>query len=587
MLKKFLYYYTHHLKITRKFLYAMMLFVCITVFFLSINIKHKVSSLLIQEVRTTSHQYLEQYIDNLSNRIGKFNTMLSSIGSNDTIKQELENPTKTEKSYSIIENEIRKILNYQFPYGLYDFTIFPLNFSVSHESIFIKDISKADDDWLKKFQNGQFEKYFIYEEGTFDIPLFTVLKPIYSLDGNQINAVLKLSLSPSKVFKPMAEVGKNKTHPIFIIDKYCHLIYGESFPDTQEYLEELQDNYNYLYDAIQVPDFMATQGVYITSSSSTNGYRAVYYFPYQETIESVEVLNSTINSFIIVLLGCFIGLSFFLSRSLNSRITSILKKINLVSSGNLDISPPIPGKDEIGIFDSCFTDMVVQLKKNVNENYILRMEQKDAEFMALQAQINPHFLFNSLEIINSLIEMEEYDTACIVNTKLSQLLRYSINHNSSGIVTVRDELENMKNYMYIQNVRFQNRYQLHLDIDESCLDYPFIKLVFQPFIENCFNHGFNHKQQTGNIWFSIHSQKDIIKITIQDDGQGITPQDYKNLLEKLSMTSYSFDTKNDSIGLININRRLLLKYGNKYNIHISSPSSKGMRIQIQIPKDLH
>lgn len=137
--------------------------------------------------------------------------------------------------------------------------------------------------------------------------------------------------------------------------------------------------------------------------------------------------------------------------------------------------------------------------------------------------------------------MERYDTACEVNSRLSLLLRYSINHNSSGIVTLAEEFSYMNNYVYIQSIRFGNKFTFHSDIDEACLECQIIKLVFQPFIENSISHGFSGIPSGGNIWFSVKDHGTEVLISISDDGNGMEEADYRKLsalLERMiSMTS--------------------------------------------------
>lgn len=229
--------------------------------------------------------------------------------------------------------------------------------------------------------------------------------------------------------------------------------------------------------------------------------------------------------------------------------------------------------------------MVGQVSQLIEKNYVMEMKKKDAEFMALQAQINPHFLFNSLEIINSLIEVEKYDTACEVNARLSALLRYSINHNSSGIVTLAEEINYMNNYVYIQSIRFGSKFTFHTDIDERCLDCHIIKLVFQPFIENSIKHGFNGIPSGGSIFFCVKAGEKDLLITIADNGKGMETSEFEKLSAKLEKDDFDdFQDQNESIGILNIHYRLKLKFGAAYHLTITTKEGEGMRTELIIPR---
>lgn len=581
----FYHRYINNTKIVNKFLSIIVFILLVSIVIVNFYIKQNASSLITQEAKNTTKQLLEQYVDNINYKLTTFNTTLSSLSSNMNIKNILDNENLTETDLDHINQEFQQVLNNQFPYGLYSISLYPLGYAEHLESSFIKSIKTADANWLPYFKDNYYSKYFIHNEGTFDVKLLTVLKPIYSINGDYITAVIKLSLFPEKVFRSIKSVEHQSMDRLFIINKNSDYIYGNTFTDTNQYLTYLKENYQYLYSGTNVLDYQTKNGCYITSLASTNGYRAVYYFSYEDTAESLQSLNHTITVFILILILLICIAASLISISIGKRMQMVINKVNEVSRGNLELEKSDLGKDEIGIFDRTFSNMVIQLKKLIEDNYISEMKKKDAQFMALQAQINPHFLFNSLEVVNSLIETENSDIAMIVNSKLSDLLRYCINHSSAGIVSVQEEIDYMCNYVYIQQIRFRDKFTFHIDIDENCLNYCIIKLVFQPFIENSINHGFAGKSNR-NIWFSVQmsSSQNDIEIRIKDDGNGLTIDKLNYLRNELEVKPlFDFKSKNDSIGILNIHHRMKLKYGDQYRISIDSAPEKGMCIMLTIP----
>lgn len=581
----FYHRYINNTKIVNKFLSIIVFILLVSIVIVNFYIKQNASSLITQEAKNTTKQLLEQYVDNINYKLTTFNTTLSSLSSNMNIKNILDNENLTETDLDHINQEFQQVLNNQFPYGLYSISLYPLGYAEHLESSFIKSIKTADANWLPYFKDNYYSKYFIHNEGTFDVKLLTVLKPIYSINGDYITAVIKLSLFPEKVFRSIKSVEHQSMDRLFIINKNSDYIYGNTFTDTNQYHTYLKENYQYLYSGTNVLDYQTKNGCYITSLASTNGYRAVYYFSYEDTAESLQSLNHTITVFILILILLICIAASLISISIGKRMQMVINKVNEVSRGNLELEKSDLGKDEIGIFDRTFSNMVIQLKKLIEDNYISEMKKKDAQFMALQAQINPHFLFNSLEVVNSLIETENSDIAMIVNSKLSDLLRYCINHSSAGIVSVQEEIDYMCNYVYIQQIRFRDKFTFHIDIDENCLNYCIIKLVFQPFIENSINHGFAGKSNR-NIWFSVQmsSSQNDIEIRIKDDGNGLTIDKLNYLRNELEVKPlFDFKSKNDSIGILNIHHRMKLKYGDQYRISIDSAPEKGMCIMLTIP----
>ena len=578
-------YYLYDTKLVHKFLSLLVVLLLIEIIVSNFYIRNNAAKLLTKEVRTTSKQFVEQYVDNIEYKLMKFRTLLNSMNSNDKIKEVFSLPNPDMDDYEAVDAEVRQILNNQFPYGLYDLALYPLTGSSESRSIFIRPLDKENGTWKEQFENRYSDHYFMHTEGSYNTELLSILKPIYSTDGSRITCMIKLSLFPEKVFKAMKGVDGNYSHQLFIIDNRGNYIYGQTFSEMDEYLHFVRDKYDIIYNGYPVEDYPGKEGIYLTSSNSASGFRAVYYFAYASSLESIDNLNRTLTTGILILLFITITAGFILSISVNKRFVIVLDKIKEVSRGNLKIEPSRLGNDEIGIFDTSFTQMVGQVSQLIEKNYVMEMKKKDAEFMALQAQINPHFLFNSLEIINSLIEVEKYDTACEVNARLSALLRYSINHNSSGIVTLAEEINYMNNYVYIQSIRFGSKFTFHTDIDESCLDCHIIKLVFQPFIENSIKHGFNGIPSGGSIFFCVKAGEKDLLITIADNGKGMETSEFEKLSAKLEKDDFDdFQDQNESIGILNIHYRLKLKFGAAYHLTITTKEGEGMRTELIIPR---
>lgn len=578
-LQKFLY----HTKLSTKYLLLLIVLLCAELFVVNFYIRTNAADYLTEEAHTTSKQFLEAYVDNINYKFSKYNSLLSTFASNEILRTCFSHPTLTDSDCAAIDHEIRQILRNQYPYGFYNIAFYTTSEYNPEFSKFLKTENEMSESFKSLLKKEYYRKYFLHSEGQFNIERLSILYPIYSKGDNRVVCTIHLSLFPSKVFRAIPNLDREYPQNLFLINSEGALVYGSSFPDTDDYLDYIKQYTEEWHNGYSIDDYYGNSGVYITSLSSSNGFRAVYYSSFEDNFANLKSLNRTLTCSILILMLITLTSSLAISTHIDRRFSAILNKIDTVRSGNLIVDDPMPGTDEISIFDRNFTDMVKKIRRLIETNYIIEMKKKDAQLMALQAQIRPHFLFNSLEIINSLIELGEYDDACEANSRLSQLLRYSINHNSCGITTVWEELNYTKDYLYIQSLRLCNKFQFHEQVDETCLNFPILKLILQPLIENSIKHGFQGRSY-GNIWLCIVRRENNFVIKISDDGNGMSEKEYRCLIEKLdSDFQHDFQEQNDSIGILNIHHRLKLKYGSGYKMEICTASGQGMHTILTLP----
>ena len=191
----------------------------------------------------------------------------------------------------------------------------------------------------------------------------------------------------------------------------------------------------------------------------------------------------------------------------------------------------------------------------------------------MHSQLNPHFIYNTLESISWVAYENDVSEISEVVISLSEILKYSIKH-SDEYVTFDDEIRMLKNYIYIQKFRFEDKFSVNYEIEEELLKYKTIKFTFQPFVENALVHGFRNIRNQGLITIRLYSHEDDIYAEIEDNGCG---------MDVLTMSKID-EIKTSGIGIHNVNRSLQLRFGNQYNIDISSDWGKGTLIRLRIPK---
>lgn len=229
-----------------------------------------------------------------------------------------------------------------------------------------------------------------------------------------------------------------------------------------------------------------------------------------------------------------------------------------------------------------------------NKDYEREILKKQINIATLQNQINPHFLYNSLECIRGQALLNDVPEIAEITLALSKFFRYSIN-TKSDLVTLREELDSVNNYMKIQQFRFKDSFTLKVEYDRNdpeLLDAIIPKLTFQPIIENSITHGFRNTVNDAMIHIGIVRTKKHLNITISDNGKGIASTTLVNLNNKLSSEhSISTETKNQNgssngIAMYNVNKRIKLIFGEEYGMHFSSVINFGTDVEIQIPFQL-
>ncbi len=272
----------------------------------------------------------------------------------------------------------------------------------------------------------------------------------------------------------------------------------------------------------------------------------------------------------------------YVTQNFSGSIGKILKAMKTAQEGELSVRVEIDegDDDDISAIASRFNKMIYKINQLVEEVKSATFKQKDAEIRALEAQINPHFLYNTLDAINWMaIEKEEYEISNMLKS-LAQILRYSVN-KSNSVVKLREEIEWLKQYIYLQQMRFNFSFECSMDIDENVLSCHIHKLLFQPFIENTIIHGFEGLEKGGKIKISIKDMESTIQITIEDNGKGMKEE----IVETLnSFENIKIQTNGSGLGVKNVFNRIKMYYGENGSWRVESKLGIGTIIYLKVPK---
>ena len=250
-----------------------------------------------------------------------------------------------------------------------------------------------------------------------------------------------------------------------------------------------------------------------------------------------------------------------------------------------------------GIYDLRFPfspemeDAINKIKAIFNTSEMISATKKQAQYLALQNQINPHFLYNSLEGIRGEAITAGLNNVADIAEALGTFFRYTIS-NVENLVTLEDELANIENYYFIQQYRFGERLNLSIEYDcedkDDVMKYRLPKLTLQPIVENAIFHGIEGKMGKGNVSIKIETTPKRLIVTVSDDGLGMKEERLRELNEKLNIQSFDYvkpdGERKGGIAMINVNNRIKLLYGEQYGINIYSTENVGTDVEITLPR---
>lgn len=296
------------------------------------------------------------------------------------------------------------------------------------------------------------------------------------------------------------------------------------------------------------------------------------------TSTTIAIIGSSlvIMSICIILSGILIAI---FSKSFSERIILVKKEMHKVVMGDFNIRESIEGHDEIGELYTDIYATVQEIYRAKVQKEELKRRQKEVEFEMLARQINPHFLYNTLETIRMKAYCNGQVELARVVKLLSKLMRRNLEVTERAVV-LKNEVEMMTDYLEIQKFRFGSRISYKIQADDEVMGLKILPLIIQPLVENAFVHGLEAKIGEGEIICTIKADEELI-IIVEDNGLGIEETRLKELQMQLEEGGQRLK---GSFGLYNINQRIKLYYGKAYGIHITSTLKEGTRVTVNLPK---
>ncbi|WP_135554596.1 cache domain-containing sensor histidine kinase [Paenibacillus cymbidii] len=394
--------------------------------------------------------------------------------------------------------------------------------------------------------------------------------------------VIEVDYSKLRQVMRQLDNGKSKAH--YLLDPTGRVIYSDN---EKEIGQQAAPEYaQFLAEPGAPANFTRTISANVLAAFSQSDYTGWYVVSATPLSEIVSPFQRIQQMFLLVnLIGISIALilAAMLSRSITRPLTKLVGKMKGIRIGNIKLDssqsllPVQQGYNEIQKINDTFNDMIASINRMIQESYEAELKQKETELKVLRAQINPHFLYNTLDVINwKLVINNQNDISKLVRA-LTSILRYNI-AESGKPVRLREEIAQIDNYLKIQQARFEDRIELVVDIDPEVMELVVCKFLLQPIVENAVMHGFKQREE-GTITIRGQVRDGTLTLEVGDNGGGIDRQTLDSL-----QRSQSFSSSNSTgIGIHNISQRMALYYGNEYGIRFASEPGLGTTVTLTLP----
>lgn len=412
--------------------------------------------------------------------------------------------------------------------------------------------------------------------------VFSVLRTINSVSTlDQIGIlVFDVDINLFKgIIDPVNAVTQGNT---FIVDDNGELIYasedsGNTSDSQHTNIPLLLQQVNQQQDHFQI-EMNGQSYVAVYTVSKQTGWTTMVTIPLSRILSPMQKNRNTLILTTLIIIAFALCVATIISHALTKPLKSLVRLMKRVQHGNLDVWQHSKYNDEIGMLGSHFNRMILRVKDLLQEVAITEKRKQKADMRALQNQINPHFIYNTLESIRMLAESNDDPRVAKLTYLLGLQMRYSIVRGEET-VTIRQELEHVQNYYQLLQIRFPDKFRLHMDIPEEFLGLPVIKLVFQPIVENAVFHGLDQKVGLGTLSITAWSENEAVVFCVEDDGIGMDEATLQSLNNNLQNV---IDGERFGIGLRNVNERIRLHYGSSFGLLVESELGVGTRVILRI-----
>lgn len=408
--------------------------------------------------------------------------------------------------------------------------------------------------------------------------VFSLHRKLISFRDKSCIGVLELEISAKILFKNL-ENEKDIVEYYFVLDDKENIVSENTYKDMPEkYKASFTSALLSESDLNGILKFGNEQMVVLSIPLNSIGCRLVGITPLEKFLRDNPNYRMTITGVIVVALILFGTLIHFVSNRLTRRLKMLVKGLKSVREGNINIKMHTGSRDEFGELAESFNHMTHRIHELIERVYKAQIMEKESELKALEAQINPHFLYNSLSTISWMARKVKAGNIDNLAFLLSKFYRLVLSKGNS-VISVEDEIELLKAYVQIEKTRFDDLFEVEYDLDEEAFRHKMIKIILQPIAENAINHGIAPKGCKGTLIVRLRQDDENLYFTIIDDGVGMS----RNILESINKGEI-VKKRESGYAIQNILERIKAVYGEKGSVTISSSPGIGCSVSIVIPK---
>ncbi|MDO5518173.1 MAG: sensor histidine kinase [Clostridium sp.] len=557
------------LKFRYKLLITYILLGFIPIAVLAVIWYNQTKEIVINQEKGNIRNYLTQAVSNMDNQLRIYNNLSDYIGFNQTISNVVSHNYQSYyemyDQFSSMLDPMLSSLKY-FHSDINRVTIYAREDIVKHDTTIapISDIEKQP--WFQDLNDNSNIHWYVSKENRKAFSARNM--PTLHLDSGF--GVLYLDVDYGKLFESFNNM-KDSNYGIFIVDKDGNNILDISqFEDKNRNMSMSYDEYKFKKDTNKLNDYATVE-----CKSNCEDWSVILYKPESLIYNSINTLfTKTLGVILFLIVSSFIT-STLLSKFMVSDIEKLRADMENVENGDMNVTINSNRHDEIGTLIRGFRNMIFQIKSLIEDVYESKIIQKDYEMKALQAQINPHFLYNTLSLINWMAIEAQQEEISKITLSLSTFYRTALN-KGKNILTVRDELKNTKSYLDIQLMMHDYEFDVVMNIDDCILEYQILNLILQPLVENAIDHGIDLKTSgRGKITITGKIEDNNIYLIVGDNGVGMEQDKIDTILTN----------KSKGYGVRNVNERIKLYYGEQYSLHVESEIGKGTSITVKIPAE--
>ncbi len=578
--KKLLYRMTFRKKLIAIFLPL----VLIPLMIVSLRIYEKSKGIIQNNVSTYTQEYLNQLSNNIEYKINEVikisaqltvNTQLN----NGLVKYHDSSADQKTKIMEDINNIFSNTLSvYGDVNGIYVFDNYNNEFYAKKRYIGNSDI--RSEEWYQKAISNNGKYILFIKDGS---------KKTIGVARSIINIYTKQSIGVILVDLPYTLLDKSiksnrylsdKNGVIYILDQEDEFIYTSE--DDRVLTLDFKDGLKHNKDGYVVQRMDGNNKFIVYHTSEALNWRFVYICDMKELMKDMNSIRTTIFSICCVLGIISIALAVTLSTYLLKPFNEIIQAMKKVEKGDYSVRIQPKTNDEIKYLMLSFNNMTDHIEKLIQSEYSAKLSQKEAQLDMLQQQINPHFLYNTFESLRGLAITEGNKEIANMVKALSNFMRYNL-YRGKSITTVEEELNHIKNYIIIQNYRYDDKVALVIDINEEIRRLPIPKFTLQPLVENAILHGIIAKKEKGLIHISSIRYENYATIIVHDNGVGMKAESVNELNWNLQNHLEVKRDEQTNIGTFNVNERLKLNFGKDFGLAYTSTEGVETTVEVRLP----